>query len=56
MAYVISDKCTACGKCKDSCPVEAISAGKPKYEIDSDKCVDCGVCMGECPVEAINPG
>jgi ferredoxin len=56
MAYVISDKCKACGACKDVCPVEAISEGKPIYKIDADKCVDCGACMGECPVEAINPG
>jgi ferredoxin len=56
MAYVIGNKCTACGKCKDACPVEAISAGKPIFKIDADKCVDCGVCMGECPSEAINPG
>ena len=24
MAYVITDKCTMCGSCKDVCPVEAI--------------------------------
>jgi ferredoxin len=55
MAYVISSKCTACGTCKDSCPVEAISEGSPIYTIDPEKCVDCGVCAGTCPVEAISP-
>ncbi len=53
MAYVISDACIACGACEPSCPVEAISAGDPKYVINSDVCVDCGACAGECPVEAI---
>ena len=56
MAYVITDKCVMCGKCKDACPVEAISAGDPKFTIDADKCVDCGACAGECPSEAIEPG
>jgi len=56
MAYVITDKCVMCGKCKDACPVEAISAGDPKYKINADTCVDCGACAGECPSEAIEPG
>jgi ferredoxin len=56
MAYVISDDCTACGACKDVCPVEAISEGDPKYKIDAEACTDCGMCADECPVEAISAG
>jgi len=56
MAYVISDACTKCGACVDSCPVEAISEGEAMYVIDADSCIDCGQCEGECPVEAIKPG
>lgn len=56
MAHVISDKCTMCGSCKETCPSEAISEGKPKFAIDADKCVDCGLCVDACPVEAISPG
>lgn len=52
MAYKITDKCIACGTCKDECPVEAISEGNP-YEIDPAKCIDCGACASVCPVEAI---
>lgn len=55
MAYQITDKCVACGLCKDSCPVEAISEGTP-YKINADTCVDCGACAGECPSEAIIAG
>ena len=54
MAYVISDKCTKCGSCVETCPVEAISEGDPKYVIDADACVDCGQCSEQCPVEAIS--
>jgi len=56
MAYVITDKCTRCGSCKEVCPVEAISEGDPIYTIDPDKCIDCGACAGECPNDAIVAG
>ena len=53
MAYTISDKCTACGKCESVCPVEAISKGEKKYAIDAETCVNCGQCVDECTSEAI---
>lgn len=52
VAYKITSKCITCGTCKDECPVEAISEGKP-YKIDDSKCIDCGSCASVCPVEAI---
>ena len=53
MAYKITDKCTACGSCADSCPAEAINEGDPFYTIDADTCIDCAACVDTCPVEAI---
>lgn len=53
MAYKITDECTACGSCKDSCPSEAILAGEEQYKIDADLCIDCGTCVDECPTGAI---
>ena len=55
MAYVITDACTACGTCVETCPVEAISEGDPIYKIDAEACIDCGLCIDECPVQAIFP-
>ena len=52
MPYKITDKCVACGICKDECPSEAISEGDI-YVIDQEKCVDCGACKDACPNEAI---
>lgn len=34
MAYTITDRCVACGSCAEQCPVEAISEGDGKYEIN----------------------
>jgi len=53
MAFKISDECTACGTCMESCPAEAIQEGDPKYTIDADTCIDCGSCVEACPVGAI---
>jgi len=53
MPFEITDKCTACGECKEVCPADAIAEGDPKYVIDPATCIDCGVCVDACPVEAI---
>jgi NAD-dependent dihydropyrimidine dehydrogenase PreA subunit len=55
MAYKISDACTACGTCKETCPADAIKEG-PKFTIDADSCIDCGSCVDSCPVKAISEG
>lgn len=52
MAYAISDACIACGACAAECPVEAISEGDGKFEIDAEKCIECGACADTCPVGA----
>ena len=54
MAYKISDDCIACGACAAECPVECISEGDGKYEIDDSACIECGNCKEVCPVEAPN--
>jgi NADH-quinone oxidoreductase subunit F len=46
-------KCIGCGKCKNVCPVNAISGEKSKaHSIDLKKCTKCGSCIAECPAKA----
>ena len=52
-SHYITDDCTSCAACSDSCPVEAISEGSDKYVIDQDACTDCAACVDTCPVDAI---
>ncbi|MGI6200171.1 MAG: DUF362 domain-containing protein [Christensenellales bacterium] len=52
MAYKISDACISCGACEAECPVNAISEGDGKFEIDPETCISCGACAGVCPVDA----
>ena len=44
-----------CGTCAGECPVNAISAGDPKFVIDADTCIDCGACAAVCPTSCIEP-
>ncbi len=53
MAYTITDTCISCGACVDDCPVDAISEGEDKYQIDAELCIDCGACESTCPTGAI---
>ena len=54
MAFKIEPEiCTACGACKDECPVDAIVAGDV-YHIEEDVCIDCGACESTCPSNAIH--
>ena len=52
MAYKITDACIACGACVGECPVNAITEGDDKFEINEDECIECGACADACPVEA----
>ena len=54
MAVTIDkEKCTGCGTCVDTCPVEALKIVDGKAVVDPDTCIDCGSCVDECPEGAI---
>ena len=41
-----------CGTCRDVCPQQCISEGKP-YKIQQEHCLHCGLCKEQCPAGAI---
>jgi MinD superfamily P-loop ATPase len=59
-AYIVAEKCVACGKCKELCRFGAVSFDGPAndviaktYRIDPVFCEGCKVCVEFCPAEAI---
>jgi ferredoxin len=52
MAYCISEDCSACGECMDSCPAGAIENDPKGYTINAEKCTECGACAEICPEAA----
>jgi len=51
---VIAEKCTACKRCVQWCPVAAIVIGPDRVaEIDYELCYGCGECVASCPSGAI---
>lgn len=52
---VNKEACTACGKCIEWCPEEAIRWGTDgKAEIDLGKCIGCAQCVATCRFDAIS--
>jgi len=59
-ATIITEKCVACGRCKELCRFGAISFDGPAndviartFRIDHVSCEGCKVCVEFCPAEAI---
>lgn len=51
---VLKDKCTACGACRDSCPVHVIEIIAEKYaQINHKNCIRCYCCHEMCQDNAI---
>jgi len=50
------DKCSGCGTCEDSCPIDVIhfnqEEGSPVIKYHNE-CWHCGSCRQECPEQAI---
>ncbi len=52
-SYLIEDRCSGCGICRDICPQGAIFPAGEFYVIYDERCDLCGRCIGECPSRAI---
>ncbi|MBN1694741.1 DUF362 domain-containing protein [candidate division WOR-3 bacterium] len=49
---ILASKCTACGACAVTCPINAITVGEVA-NIDKDTCIGCGMCVVACKYGAI---
>lgn len=49
---VDAGKCTACGRCAELCPGDAITVEKIAV-INKEKCIGCGECLATCPAGAV---
>jgi NAD-dependent dihydropyrimidine dehydrogenase PreA subunit len=48
------DKCTGCGTCVDTCPVEVYELKDGKSSVVKvDECLVCRACETQCPENAI---
>ena len=53
-AFIVSEKCVGCGKCKAICKFEAISYSVQKgFAVNPISCEGCKVCVEFCPAHAI---
>lgn len=52
-ATVLEDDCTACGRCEEKCPMEAIRVVDHMATVDRDRCIGCGVCVAACVFDAL---
>ena len=51
--YSVNEKCTACGKCSEICPVNNITV-QNNTVVFNDRCMACFACLHRCPMQAIN--
>jgi NAD-dependent dihydropyrimidine dehydrogenase PreA subunit len=51
----VRETCIGCGSCVPYCPMEAISLGPERAEIDQDECVECNACLRSdvCPTDSL---
>ncbi|MDI9570870.1 MAG: NAD(P)-binding protein [Pseudomonadota bacterium] len=55
-AYVIKERCSACGLCEDNCPFGAIRVNVVEgcAEVNAILCKGCGVCTASCRMNAVD--
>lgn len=55
MTFVVTDQCTLCYDCVESCPADCFHEGESMLAINPEECSDCGNCELDCEHGAILP-
>ncbi|MEH6473568.1 MAG: ferredoxin family protein [Halopseudomonas sp.] len=55
MTFVVTDDCTLCYDCVESCPADCFHEGASMLAINPEECSDCGNCELDCEHGAILP-
>lgn len=53
VAVLDAEKCTACGRCVERCPFDAIASKPGAVTIPAERCWGCGICRSACSRGAI---
>ncbi|NLW22941.1 MAG: 4Fe-4S binding protein [Tissierellia bacterium] len=48
-----NEKCTKCGLCIETCPINIIRMEGDMVLMDETRCIKCKTCVGVCPSKAI---
>ena len=51
---IVTELCTGCGICVDSCPVSAMALEDSRSVINYDECIGCNNCADACPETAVD--
>lgn len=51
---IVTEKCVACGDCKEICPKDAVQIKGERAMVDYSKCIRCFCCHEICPEKAID--
>ena len=54
VSMIDAERCSACGVCRDRCPMDAVTLDNEVAEIIDGRCIGCGVCIPTCPEQAIS--
>lgn len=52
-AFITSETCVKCGKCKKVCLQNALDEHFDSYKVNKTRCIGCGRCAQACPMKAI---
>ncbi len=50
---IVTERCVACGACRDACPVHVITIENKRAHIDKTECIRCYCCHEMCQYDAI---